>query len=122
MLFAVVRLRIAGRCLTRSEIEAAPRAIGDLRFEDPPHPRSMKRLVRIAELYGQPIGGRGQYAQSLIYPLMNPEIVSVDEESMVLFGFECRHVGDHRQDYVQGWLVTATRPGETLMKRGDVPM
>lgn len=66
----------------------------------------------MAELYGQPVGN---IPQSIIRPLMNPEVVVMDELGMVLFGFECRHVGGRREEYVQGWLVTSVRPGETVI-------
>lgn len=63
MLFAVVKLRKKGLRLTRTEIEAQPRAVGDLHFcappksMDPARPRDpLKRPTKVAELRGEPIG------------------------------------------------------------------
>lgn len=119
MLAAVIKLRSHGRALTRSELAAQPRVVGHLRIEDPPRPRGIRRLVRLAELYGQPLSG-GQ-PQTVLRPLLNPELVEVTEAGLVLFGFELRSNGDQRLEYVQGWLVTPARPDEPLTKRGDVP-
>ena len=119
MLFAVVRLRDKGRALTRAEIDAQPRVIGDLKFEDPPHPRGVQRLLQVAALYGEPIGN---IPHSIIQSLLNPVVAQVSDDLMVIFGYEMLVAEGRRHEYVQGWLVTQVRPGETKMRRGDVPM
>ena len=122
MLFAVVRLRVKGRPLTRSEVAAQPRAIGDLRFCPPPQPPGrdpLKRPTKVAELLGTPIGN---IEHTIIHSLMEPVLVTVTAAEFVLFGFELDHVEGKLHEFSQGWLVCHVRPGETKMRRGDVPM
>ena len=132
MLFAVVKLRSKGRRLTRAEIDAQPRAIGDLHFcappqsMDPARPRDpLKRPTRVAELRGVAIGG---IEHTLIASLMEPVVVAVTKEAMVIFGYEMAHApavpGERAalHEYTQGWLVRHVAPGEQTMRRGDVPM
>jgi len=120
MLVAVVKLRKKGRALTRGEIASQPRAVGDLTLEDPPRPRGIRRLVRMAELYGLPLGG---VPTNIIAPLLNPALAEITADALVLFGFEVESLGaSDRTEFIQGWLVTLPRPGEKMMRRGDVPM
>ncbi len=119
MLFAVVRLRNKGRALTRGELDAQPRAVGDLVFVDPPHPRRTQRLLQVAELLGEPIGG---IPHALIRSLLNPVVATVTADEMLIFGYELELAERKRFEYVQGWLVRHALPGERRMRRGDVPM
>ena len=121
MLFAVVRLRTKGRALTRAEIAAQPRAIGDLRFVAPPHaqPDDLRRPARIAELRGEAIGN---IEVTIIDSLMDPASVKITADEMVIFGYEMDTIEGRRHEYSQGWLVRHLKPGERPMRRGDVPM
>lgn len=131
MLFAVVKLRDKGRRLTRAEIDAQPRAVGDLHFCAPPQAMDrantrdpLKRPTRVAELRGEPIGN---IAHTVISSLMEPVVVTISEEGMVIFGYEMdshqRATGERELiEYSQGWLVRHVASGERRMRRGDVPM
>ncbi len=122
MLFAVVRLRHRGRRLTRAEIEAQPRAVGNLYFCAPPMPPGrdpLKRPTKVAELRGEPIG---DIEHTIIHSLMEPTVVTICPEGIVLFGFELVHVRGAVHELAQGWLVRHVAPGEKRMRRGDVPM
>jgi hypothetical protein len=122
MLFAVVRLRHRGRPLTRAEIEAQPRAVGDLHFAAPPHAQTrdpLKRPTKVAELRGEAIGG---IEHTLIHNLMEPVVVTITAAEIVLFGFEIDHIDGVLHEFAQGWLVRHVAPGEKRMRRGAVPM
>ena len=122
MLFAVIKLRQRGRPLTRTEVDAQPRAVGDLRFCAPPMPPGrdpLKRPTKVAELLGEPIGN---IEHTIIMSLMEPVVVTITTAEIVLFGFEIARLDGSLHEFSQGWLVRHVQPGERRMRRGDVPM
>ncbi len=131
MLFAVIKLCDQGRRLTRTEIEAQLRAVGDLQFCAPPQamdagkPRDpLKRPTRVAELRGETIGN---IAHTLIASLMEPVVITISADGLVIFGYQitsAEGAGGRRLtiEHAQGWLVRHLAPGEKRMRRGDVPM
>lgn len=105
MRYTVRPLRRRGLRLTRPEIEAAPAYAGDLVITDWREGNTLRRAIRVAQLWG--IGGAISARRPLLLPLLDPVLTRMTTEELVLFGVEVEARDGREFEHTQGWWVTA---------------
>lgn len=96
MRWAVTQLRAQGRRLRRSEWPAP--VVGELELSVMPETNA-RRPLRKLELYGTP----GTVRQSLLLPLFEPQIISMDRGGMVLHGMQLASGDAGVFEHMQVW-------------------
>lgn len=104
MLFEVVRLYEHGTRLTREEVEAAPRHVGELLIQDWGDAMNAdKRNLRYADL--KSVGASGFPPRSIVQRLCEPQVIRMTSRWYVLEGWENEVIADKVRGQRQAWLV-----------------
>lgn len=96
MKWAVTQLRDRGRRLKRGDWPTP--VVGELQLAVMPETNA-KRPLKKMELYGNP----GTVRQSLLLPLFEPQIISMDTEAMVLHGMQLSSADGSMFEHMQVW-------------------
>lgn len=104
MRWAVTQLRDKGRRLKRSEWPEP--VVGELELAVMPETNARRPLKKM-ELFGTPSTVR----QSLLLPLFEPQIISMDAAGMVLHGMQLASDPEAVYEHMQVWhCVPVTEP------------
>lgn len=105
MRYTVRPLRRRGLRLTRPEIAAYPAFTGDLVISDWSKGNTLRRAIRIAQLWD--LGGAVSARRPLLLPLLDPVLIKMTSDELVLYGVEIEAKEGREWEHVQGWWAMA---------------